>query len=271
MHAKKIEAIVSKRIDYLNRLQSLSAHEDSIILMNHFIDTYKRYIDTFHEQYGVYHFVDALDQIERFSILDRWFWRMFMSAWRTLDDSQKSEIISTFPSLAGYEWMMASDKAERFELPFVPRAVTIAVASIITHKFDSDTVAKISDAYHSFVWVDYNFDLRDYERIYRSERGWGILEPCDWPYGGTEPKPEEFLRLLQLLVSFGLEDKIDLLNRFETFETDKLQRYIDDFNREIKAVFLMDMRFQNNAVAKGIVQKQREWEEILSYYGRSES
>ncbi|MDD5387341.1 MAG: hypothetical protein PHQ22_09125 [Sulfuricurvum sp.] len=257
------------RSRYLDILLGLSHGEEG--MQKWFLKTYKLYVETYREEYQVYHFVDALYHIRRFPQLDRWFWQMFIGTWKQLTESQKETLIEDFPSMSEYRWLLEPDSpelmmSEPIETKFIPRAFAIAVASIVTEKFDPTLTAKVASAHHDFVWIDFNFDMRDYDRITRNRYGWGIFEHSAneyWPEG-EEPQNEEFLRLLKLLVSFDPEQKSDFLGHFESFSDVELHRYIDDFYKEVKAVFLMDHRYQNHSIAKAISKRQSEWNEIMS-------
>lgn len=265
--------LLDERSQYLSILDSLSRSAISTPSeIKQFVETYKLYVETFKKQYGVLGFVDVLDQIKYYPNLDTWFWRMFLVAWKQLSTIEKMDIVLKAPSITRFKWLFETDVSElmirkNFPDPFVPKSVAIAVASSVTKKFDPNEVRTLSAKHYDFVWVDYNFNMDEYEHINRHDHGWGIIEHSlnQWKLPEPESRQEQFLRLLKILISFDRDIKTELLDRFESFSEEKLQRYIENFTKEIKAVYLMELRQQNGSIADKIIKQQEEWKAIMTW------
>jgi hypothetical protein len=256
-----------ERSQYLKILNQRSESKTSDnAMMKEFIDTYKRYIQTYKDEYGTYRFVEVIGEIPRFPKLDEWFWRMFLIGWKRISPLDQIAITMKFPSIHDAKPLFEKHASElmvedRYDYPFISRAVAIAVASIITDKFNKASLKKERGAFYDFVWVDYNFDMRDYHNISRVDEGWGILAKGEkyWSMKSVLSR-DQFFGMVQNSLSLTILQKGQLLEKCRTYSDTQLQRYIDMFHKEAKALYLMDIEVQTTHIASKVQETQREWQ-----------
>jgi hypothetical protein len=265
--------------EYLTHLKSSVYDEEGDETIDaEFIETYKRYIDALRVQYPSSAFLNIIDQIPTFLNLNSYYWRIFFSfTWNALSKDQKQSLFDRFPSMEEYKWLLACDPlkmigSSTITPPFLPKAVVVAAKAMHTERFESARLEKAA-LFDDLMWIDYNVDLRDYDKVYRDVDGWGIIFSTETPrllqdihYEFPVERIENPLRF-----SISLDDhtKRRIILNYADLSFEQVQGLIVTLENEIKSAFMVETAFQTTQIAELVEAKRREWQEILNDYGRS--
>lgn len=262
-----VESLVEEREKLLRSLDILAtAKTKHEIPFPRFIEVYRRYVNTYKKQYPGIRFLEVIDQIKLHPEINTMFWRMFFVQWGRLTYMDKFQLFYRFPVLLeSYSWLFHADAKElriapTIEYPFVPKAVAIAVTGIATKRFDPSEIRSVTFLY-DLVWVDLNFDMRDYERVYRDVDGWGIWHSdCKMPLlvdniRATAQKKLECL--VRCSLSLDTESKISILTN--TVDDKEKQKWIKVLIKEAQSAYLLESKKQNTEIADAVDMKATEW------------
>jgi hypothetical protein len=264
--------------EYLTYLKSSVYNEEGDETIDaEFIETYKRYIDALRVQYPSSAFLNVIDQIPVFPNLNSHYWRIFFSfTWNALDRDQKQSLFNRFPSMKEYEWLLECDPLEMIGSSsitptFLPKAVAVAVKGMLTDRYESVKLQKAT-LLDDLMWIDYNFDLRDYGKIYRDIDGWGIIFSTDTPKLlediHYEYSVERIESLLRCSVSLDEETKRRIILTYTDIPFENVQALVEILENEIKGCFMFESKLQNTQLVELVEVKSQEWQEILNDYGR---
>ncbi|MDD5387340.1 MAG: hypothetical protein PHQ22_09120 [Sulfuricurvum sp.] len=242
-----------------------------------FIETYKRYIEALRVQYPGSGFLNVIDHIPVLPNLNSHYWRMFFSfTWNALSGDQKQSLFDRFPSMKEYGWLLECDPIKMMGSstivpPFIPKAAAVAAMAMRTERFESGRLEKAS-LIDDLMWIDYNFDLRDYDKVYRDIDGWGITFSTETPRLMQDIHYEFPVERIEnpLRFSISLDDhtKRHIILNYTDLTFEQVQGLIEILENEIKSAFMVETAFQTTQIAELVEAKRREWQEILNDYRR---
>lgn len=271
----RIDTARSEREAYLADLKE----DGEETISSFFTETYKRYYKTFTMQYNGELF-KHMDEIQDFHNLHSQYWRMVAAfSWNDLRQEQKKSLFERFPSMQEYLWIHETNINDFFVAPeihydFLPKAVAVAIVGMISDRFDPEK-QEYKNMLDDRMWLEYNIDMRDWDKVYRDIDGWGVISSK--PSVGLIPDIHMevsggyFEELLRDNIALDDEIKRRIIDYYETYSLEQIESLISIMEHERGEFFLLSMDEQATTVRELVEKKQHEWEEILSYYGRSES
>lgn len=276
----RIETAQNERAAYLAELEERCVDDDGDeTISSYFTETYKRYYETFRTEFERNLF-EHMDEIHRFPNLNTQYWRSLLSfTWNALNMEQKNSLFERFASMEESRWVTEENLLEvvtapSIPNPFIPKAAAIVIIAMASNRFEESKMNSVM-MLNDFMWLECNTDMRDWDKVYRDIDGWGIVSSK--PSNGLIPdihmemSAEYFEELLRDSISLDDEIKRRIIDYYETYSLEQIEGLIEVMETERKSFFLLAIKDQISTVRELVETKQREWNEISSYYGRSES
>jgi hypothetical protein len=267
-----------ERDKYLKWMEEMSVDEEgNETISADLLQIYHQYVDTFRTQYSGKEFITILDQIKTYPAINTQYWKMFGLVWEQLSRVQQESLFERFAGMEEYRWLLDENlqsiwSAHSIVQPFLPKAYAVTALGILTDGYEPAKLQKAT-LLDDLMWIDYSFDLRDYDKVYRDIDGWGIalsrytpelLEDIHYEYS-----VEKIESLLRCSVSLDEETKRRIILTYTDIPFENIQALVEILENEIKGCFMFESKLQNTQLAELVEAKRREWQEILNDYGRS--
>jgi len=233
--------------------------------------------NTYKKQYPGIRFLEVIDQIKSYPAINTQYWKMFGLVWEELSRAQQESLFERFAGMDEYRWLLDENLQSMWTTPsiaqpFLPKAYAVAALGMLTDRYEPAKLQKAT-LLDDLMWIDYNFDLLDYDKVYRDIDGWGIalsdytpelLEDIHYEYS-----VERIESILRCLISLDEETKRRIILTYTDIASEQVEGLIGVLENEIKGCFMFESKLQNTKLTELVEAKSHEWQEILNDYGRS--
>lgn len=269
-----------ERDKYLEWMDQMSVDEEgNETISADLLQIYRQYVDIFRTQYPEREFTALLDQIKTYPAINTQYWKMFGLVWEQLSRAQQESLFERFAGMDKYRWLLDQNLqsmwiAPSIAQPFLHKAYAVAALGMLTDRYEPAKLQKAT-LLDDLMWLEYNINMRDWDKVYRDIDGWGIISSK--PSVGLIPDIHMevsggyFEELLRDNIALDDEIKRRIIDYYETYSLEQIESLISIMEHERGEFFLFSMDEQATTVRELVEAKSHEWEEILSYYGRSQS